>query len=97
MATSQKTFEQVKSILGKLDSRIDAVRNRRVHGEPAPVVTNNQPTGTQPVYTPNSVIGGSHQPPAPIPMPTPPAAVTPPASSNGHPKYGRAVPLRNIG
>jgi hypothetical protein len=29
MPTSQKTFEQVKNILGKLDARIDSLRQRR--------------------------------------------------------------------
>ncbi|MGH7131155.1 MAG: hypothetical protein ACREJO_04330 [Phycisphaerales bacterium] len=29
MSTSQRTFDQVKSILGKLDQRIDALRERR--------------------------------------------------------------------
>lgn len=35
MGTSQRTFEQVKSILGKLDQRIDNLRQRRA--EPAMV------------------------------------------------------------
>jgi hypothetical protein len=37
MATSQKTFDQVKSILGKLDRNIDAVRERRLGDPPSPV------------------------------------------------------------
>jgi hypothetical protein len=32
MSTSQRTLEQVKSILGKLDRRIDAVRAQRLGG-----------------------------------------------------------------
>jgi hypothetical protein len=31
MSTSQRTFDQVKSILGKLDRCIDAARERRLH------------------------------------------------------------------
>ena len=40
MSTSQRTLEQVKSILGKLDRRIDAVRARRLGGPlpPAPPI-----------------------------------------------------------
>ncbi len=36
MATSTKTFDQVKSILGKLDQRIDALRSQRITGQPTP-------------------------------------------------------------
>lgn len=32
MATSNQSFNQVKSILGKLDRSIDEARARRVHG-----------------------------------------------------------------
>jgi hypothetical protein len=32
MSTSEKAFEQVKSILGKLDRSIDAARQRRLQG-----------------------------------------------------------------
>ncbi len=43
MATSTKTFDQVKSILGKLDQRIDALRNQRITGQtPVPAPTPNQ-------------------------------------------------------
>ena len=35
MSTSDKTFSQVKAILGKLDQRIDSLRERRT----APTVT----------------------------------------------------------
>ncbi|MDX2118041.1 MAG: hypothetical protein SFY96_07665 [Planctomycetota bacterium] len=37
MATSEKSFNQVKAILGKLDRTIDEVRNRRT-GSPAPAM-----------------------------------------------------------
>jgi hypothetical protein len=42
MATSEKSFNQVKAILSKLDRTIDEVRNRRT-GSPVPAM----PTGTQ--------------------------------------------------
>lgn len=34
MSTSQRTFEQVKSILGKLDRDIDAARQKRLQTRP---------------------------------------------------------------
>ena len=37
MSTSQRTFDQVKNILGKLDQRIDALRERRTT-DPAPAL-----------------------------------------------------------
>jgi hypothetical protein len=37
MSTSEKAFEQVKSILGKLDRSIDAARQRRLQGTFKPV------------------------------------------------------------
>lgn len=36
MSTSQRTFEQVKSILGKLDRDIDAARQKRLQTRPIP-------------------------------------------------------------
>lgn len=39
MSTSQRTFEQVKSILGKLDRDIDAARQKRLQTRPAPAAT----------------------------------------------------------
>lgn len=90
MSTSPKTMEQVKSILGKLDQRIDSLRQRRLHGDPAPSPADNTP------FNPNAMIP---PPPAPIPMPqqTTPSAVPSGPLNPGHPKYGRATPLRNIG
>ncbi|MBL0871329.1 MAG: hypothetical protein IBJ18_12215 [Phycisphaerales bacterium] len=120
MATSAKTFDQVKNILGKLDQRIDAVRNRRVNGEPAPATnaggnaggsTVNPAGGSGETLGLNTVVGGGRSNttngpaggpiPAPIPLTQAQQAqqqqqqqnATPP----GHPKYGRATPLRNIG
>ncbi len=47
MATSTKTFDQVKSILGKLDQRIDALRSQRITGQsPAPAAPAVQPTAS---------------------------------------------------
>ncbi len=122
MATSAKTFDQVKNILGKLDQRIDAVRNRRVNGDPSPATnpvgnaggsTGNPAGGSGETLGLNTVVGGgrsntsaTNSPaggpiPAPIPLTQAQQAqqqqqqqnATPP----GHPKYGRATPLRNIG
>lgn len=108
MATSAKTFDQVKNILGKLDQRIDAVRNRRVNGEPTPA-TNTATTqatnaggtnGAGETLGLNTVVGGSKTN-APIPAPIPLTQAQQQAQANatptGHPKYGRATPLRNIG
>jgi hypothetical protein len=36
MSTSQRTFDQVKSILGKLDRDIDAARQKRLQTRPTP-------------------------------------------------------------
>lgn len=38
MGTSEKAFEQVKSILGKLDRSIDAARQRRLQGAFKPAI-----------------------------------------------------------
>ncbi|MBX9736238.1 MAG: hypothetical protein K2X32_04870 [Phycisphaerales bacterium] len=50
MATSTKTFDQVKSILGKLDQRIDALRSQRITGQtpavPAGAAQPQPPTPT---------------------------------------------------
>lgn len=117
MATSAKTFDQVKNILGKLDQRIDAVRSRRVNGEPAATTGTEATTsaGTSPnggeVLGLNTVVGGGRtnatatNSPAggPIPAPIPMTQAQQQqqqqqnATPTGHPKYGRATPLRNIG
>ncbi len=36
MATSQKAFDQVKNILGRLDRNIDSLREQRTGGAPSP-------------------------------------------------------------
>ena len=43
MSTSEKTLEQVKSILGRLDRCIDAAREKRLHGSPAPAPASPPP------------------------------------------------------
>lgn len=95
MATSQKTFDQVKSILGKLDRNIDEMRQRRL-GDPPPRQPAPTPHNTSPVIGPslNTTIGagttingnggthGTH---------VPHVHQAPPVSKSG---YGRAQPLR---
>lgn len=38
MGTSEKTFNQVKAILSKLDRNIDELRDKRLHPQPAAVL-----------------------------------------------------------
>ena len=91
MSTSQRTFDQVKSILGKLDRDIDAARERRLQQRLVPIATVQQSPGLG---------GGGFVPPAPalIAVPSRPAMPTPvalPANDPGRSGYGRARPLRN--
>jgi hypothetical protein len=81
MSTSQRSFDQVKSILGKLDRDIDAARERRLQRHPAPV-----PQAAGYVPPPMQVVQPLRQA-API---APPAANDP-----GRSGYGRARPLRS--
>jgi hypothetical protein len=84
MSTSQRSFEQVKSILGKLDRDIDAARARRLQ---------NRPTAGLP---PAAVEPPSPAPRATTPAPNPDAVAQPvakPAAPARSP-YGRAQPLR---
>ncbi|MGQ0629343.1 MAG: hypothetical protein ACT4PL_14745 [Phycisphaerales bacterium] len=95
MATSQRTIEQVKSILGKLDRNIDALRERRL-GDPAvptPVLRPVPPAAT-PGFGPatnynDMLIGRAAAQAAPLPTP---AAMPAPAPKS---PYGRAQPLRS--
>lgn len=79
MSTSERTLEQVKSILGRLDRCIDAAREKRLHGTTTPPVA---ATPAQPFRdgAPSEVIGAES--PAPASPPTPPS------------RFGRAQPLR---
>ncbi|CAN5716239.1 hypothetical protein BH11PLA1_BH11PLA1_11220 [soil metagenome] len=123
MSTSPKTLEQVRSILGKLDQRIDALRSRRVHGEPMPAAAGAP--GATPItggvigtVNGSALINGSTLIGVPrgeqgagaasvngngvIGNVTPAAAAAVAAAPvaparTGHPKYGRATPLRNVG
>lgn len=85
MNSAQRSFDQVKNILGKLDRNIDAARQRRLQtGVPAPVAA-------QPAPVPAPAAATNRQnfnPSTPAPMPTF-STVTPARSI-----YGRAQPLR---
>lgn len=91
MGTSQKTLDQVKSILDKLDRRIDAVRQRRLHpadAVPAPSpAPGAAPLPARPIPAvesshPAATFGASHMSNG---------AATQPSSS----PYGRARPMRS--
>jgi hypothetical protein len=83
-ANSQRSFDQVKNILGKLDRNIDAARQRRLQGPtpvPAPIPIPVQAAPARPAFV---------APAAPLtPMPT--FGTAAPARS----AYGRATPMRN--
>ncbi|HVU63240.1 MAG TPA: hypothetical protein VHC70_04650 [Phycisphaerales bacterium] len=92
MSTSQRTFDQVKNILGKLDRNIDAARARRMqapangasapsNGGPIPI-SSAQPANppTRPTFMPSGSL---------TPMPT--FGSSAPARS----VYGRATPMRS--
>ncbi len=54
MSTSQRTFEQVKSILGKLDRDIDAARQKRLQARmPQPAAAPAMPAA-RPLATPGT-------------------------------------------
>lgn len=81
MTTSQHTFDQVRSILGRLDRSIDQARERRLHGDEEPKADE------APVKAPER----QSAPKAP-----PPPAVGPArqASPKAPSPFGRAKPLR---
>ena len=74
MSNPQRSFEQVKSILGKLDRDIDAARERRLQSRPAPM-TVNAPAG--------------FVPPAPSQAPAPQPQAQPAPNDPGRHGYGR--------
>ena len=81
-AHSQRSFDQVKNILGKLDRNIDAARQRRLQGPTAAIAPIPVPVAapTRPAFI---------APAAPMtPMPT--FGSTAPSRS----VYGRATPMR---
>lgn len=86
MGPTEKSFNQVKAILGKLDRSIDEVRARRT--SPAPI--------GQGAISP--VAGHDAAPAHPALTPSQPAAARPgdAAARPGSP-YGRATPLNQAG
>jgi hypothetical protein len=78
MSTSERTINQVRAILSKLDRSIDEAREKRTHPAPAPVAA--APVPPPPPISPNQLIGGT-----PKPAPAVPAAPRSP--------FGRAQPL----
>lgn len=105
MATSDKTFSQVKAILGKLDSRIDSLRERRTApasppGSPPPALTNTS-IASQTIGSSENLIGIARAAASNSPL----SQTIGTGSSNGVPPgskaaanspYGRALPLRNV-
>ncbi|MFI4871388.1 MAG: hypothetical protein ACIARQ_06215 [Phycisphaerales bacterium JB061] len=79
MTTSQHTFDQVRSILGRLDRSIDQAREKRLHGDEEPAATETAaPAGrTEPSAPPPPAVGPARATPARAPSP-----------------FGRAKPLR---
>lgn len=101
MGTSQKAFDQVKSILGKLDRNIDQLRERRTGGPLPRPATLGPATGytspaadalSRPATTvgPNTYIGQGSTNANATNNTQPSPAVTPPSNS----KWGRAQPIR---
>lgn len=80
MGTSEKTFNQVKAILSKLDRNIDELRDKRLHPQPAGIPAGL--AGVQPAVAaaPVSHPSGSGNGQA--------------AANNGRPSFGRAQPIR---
>jgi len=89
MGPSEKSFRQVKDILGKLDRSIDELRNRRTTPaseapEPVPSPINSLTLGAGSVPAVQPRLAGS----APS-LPPPGSSPAPARKSN----YGRATPL----
>ncbi|MCU0689655.1 MAG: hypothetical protein MUE97_07950 [Phycisphaerales bacterium] len=109
MSTSQRTFNQVKGILSKLDQRIDTLRSARLNdrlvgGSPvtpatagAGTVTGSTFVGSIPM---NTTIGtgsvGKAATPAASTAATNASANTP-ANNAAKSVYGRATPIRPSG
>lgn len=81
MSTSDKTLEQVKSILGRLDRCIDAAREKRLHGAATPPANTPAGNGTPSFRDPATQKIGAE---GPAPAPAAPSTS----------KFGRAQPLR---
>ena len=92
MSTSQRTFDQVKNILGKLDRNIDAARARRMQA-PTP----NTPIANAGGPIPISSAQPISQPNRPTFMPSGPLTPMPTFGSSAPARsvYGRATPMRS--
>lgn len=82
MSTSDRTFNQVKAILGKLDRAVDEARSRRTtppQPKPAPALTPSAPAATTTI---------AQAQPAETQLPA--------TGTTGRPgsQYGRAQPIR---
>jgi len=64
MSTSQRTFNQVKSILGKLDQRIDSLRASRTSPVPAALIGGDRLIGQAVTPAPAATPVFSSPPPA---------------------------------
>lgn len=80
MGQSQRSFDQVKSILGKLDRNIDAARSRRLQDHTTPPAA--APVPAPSVLQPAPALIASPVPTAPSPVPS------------GRSPFGRAQPMR---
>ncbi|MBY0311064.1 MAG: hypothetical protein K2W85_03245 [Phycisphaerales bacterium] len=84
MSSTQRSFDQVRSILGKLDRNIDAARERRLQVAPA---AGPMPL---PVAAPAPIPAPARPAFAPAPAPMPTFSSAAPQRS----AYGRAQPMR---
>ena len=64
MSTSQRTFNQVKSILGKLDQRIDSLRASRTTPIPAALIGGDRLIGQAVTPAPTPAAAFTPAPPA---------------------------------
>ena len=103
MATSQKTIDQVKNILGKLDRNIDALRERRLGDGPvggtraafagiggASIGQSNLPAAQPAGFAAQPDFGSILIGRSTVPAPTPPPAATAAADARPRSPYGRA-------
>jgi hypothetical protein len=96
MSTSQRTFDQVKNILGKLDRNIDAARAKRTQVRPATAPTPSVApvmTGTSGMNA-NTLIGGPSTTAAPVVTPSPALIGQGHTGPTQRSIYGRAQPMR---
>lgn len=91
MATSQRAFDQVKSILGKLDRDIDAARARRTQD---PVAPSTVPASIALPTTPAPLPAAPRATAAPSTIPAATLGGAPVAPSARPSPFGRATPMR---